>query len=117
MRRVRGPAVLPVGSRAGAGRQGTVHTPISSLADGSYHLCLGEISSSWNHFRAGKEGRMGGPIWEAEPRETAAGRCVCCLCMCQGSNCKGRRALQTGGTRINGWKWRVKTLGCRLGCV
>ena len=75
VRRVRGPAVLPVGSRAGGGRQGTVHTRVSSAADGSYRLCLGEISWSWHPFRAGREGRMGGlTFWEAEPREALAGQ-------------------------------------------
>ena len=59
-RRVRRVKVLPVGSRAGTGRQGTVHTRVSSMADGSYRLCFREISSSWHHFRAGKEGRAGG---------------------------------------------------------
>lgn len=60
MRRVRRPEVPPVGSRGGAGRQGTVHIGVSFMAYGSYHLCLGEISSSWHHFRAGKEGGWGG---------------------------------------------------------
>lgn len=63
VRKVRRAAVLPVGSKGGADRQGTVHTHVSSMADGSYHLCSGEISLSWHHFRAGEEGRTEGPIF------------------------------------------------------
>lgn len=64
-------AVLPVGSRAGGWR--TVHTPVSSMASGSYHLCLGEISLTWHHVRAWEEGG-------AEPREKVAGQSVFILC-------------------------------------
>lgn len=71
--------VLPVGLRAGAGRQGTVHTRVSSTADGSYHLCLGEISSSWHHFRAGKEGRTGGADLLGSGAQGNSSRVVCLL--------------------------------------
>lgn len=81
--------------------------PCSSTADGSYHLCLGEISSSWHHFRAGKEGRTGGGgssgKW-SPGKQQQGGVSVACACI-SGANCKGRRALQTDGTRINGCKY------------
>lgn len=91
--RVRRAAVLPVGSKGGAGRQGTVHTRVSSVANGSYHLCSGEISWSWHHFRAGEEGRTEGLIfWESEPRETALGWCVCCLCVHHGGKLQRQKS-------------------------
>lgn len=68
--------MLLVGSKAGTGEQGTVHTHVLSMPDSSYHSCLGKISSIWHHFRAGREGRMGGDLLGSRAQASAAWMCI-----------------------------------------
>lgn len=100
--RTRCPAVLPAGSIAGAGWQGTVHTRVSATADGSYRLCSGEISSSWQGRGGARGGCSSGKRGPGNQRR--GGVSAACACF-GGANCEGRRALQSGGIRTNGCKW------------
>lgn len=76
--------VLPVGSRAGAGRQGTVHTRVPPQPMVLIICVWGRLARAGTISEQGRRGGRGGRIfWEVEPRETAAGWCVCCLCVHQ----------------------------------